>query len=269
MTRAITHWFLSVPDSAWRLTSKVLVIAASLLMLADTFSLFRMVLDGSAVMVPYFDALSITPIAAGLGIGAWLVGTLALIHPASASLLGWLGPIGALASAALDQQAFIDLTLLVAIGLTMHWWSVRLSRRDETAQLVGVPLRVLQTQISIVFAWTAIAKLNTRFLSGGVLSVAFIGPVSPPGFFLERRWLVALSILTVVLEVFLAVGLWIDTLRTPAIVTAIVFHVAIVVFFSPTLVLTAFGLAMCSGYALFAAEPWRMPAVIGGEVTRP
>ena len=119
---------------------------------------------------------------------------------------------------------------MVALGV--HWWSAFLGQK-RAGYPTGAPLRILQVQISVVFLWATYAKLNTRFMSGAVLSVSFLGPVPPPEFVLNRSTLAALAVLTVVVEAFLGIALWIDTLRRPALVVASLFHLFILAMFGP------------------------------------
>lgn len=256
MTPTVIRWLLAVPQRSLHTASMASMLAASLLIMVDATQLFVLIGGGEVVGIPRIGDLGVSPVTASVALGVWAIGTLAFLHPVTRVRLGWLGAVGAVLAGLLDRQTFFDIVYLVALGLAMHWWSAWLGNRRSTAHLRGVPMRVLQAQITVVFLWTAFAKLNSRFLSGGVLSVSFVGPVPAPDFVFDRRFLVTLAVATVFGEALLAVGVWIDTLRTPLLVGAVIFHGLIVAFFAPAMVLTAFGLIMGSGYLLFAAEPW-------------
>lgn len=253
----LVAWFVATPTDSLRRWSVVAAVAGSAFAFADTARLLWLIVAGEVVAVPRFDALQVTAWTVVAALGTWAVGMVAFAVPHTRVSLGWVAPLGVVASSALDRQVFTSITYLIALAFAMHWWSARLERRPATSHLWGVPLRVLQTQISIVFLWTAIAKLNPRFLSGAVLSVSFGGPVPPPQFVLDRQVLVVLAVFTVAAEVALAIALWIGTLRRWALAGVAGFHGFILAFFRPTVPLLAFALIMGSGYLLFASEPWQ------------
>jgi hypothetical protein len=249
-------WFLEVPNEALRTSSMVAALAASTIAWIDSAQLFMHIVADRVVAVPRIEVFSVNAWTAALALGFWAVGTVAFVFPRIRRILGWMAPLGAIAASVLDKQVFSDIAFLIVLALVVHLWSWRLEQRADTAHLRGVPLRILQAQISIVFLWTAIAKLNPRFLSGAVLSTSFLGPVPAPDFLLQRQVLVALAVATVFGEAVLAVALWIERIRPLALTAAVGFHVLILLFFRPTLALAAFACIMGSGYLLFAAEPW-------------
>lgn len=226
-------------------------------MLYDTGRLFLLIVRQEVVAVPFFDGWSVTPLSAIPALGAWAVGLIAIGWRRTQAGFGWLAPVGVTMSGFLDQQTFVSsIMYVVAVALAMHWWSARLARQERRIHLVGVPLRVLQTLISIIFAWTAIGKLNPRFLSGALLSVSFTGPIPVPEFVLDHDILALLAVGTIMFEGAVAVGLWMPRVRSFALAGILVFHLTILAFFGPTIALAAFALAMGSGYVLFVAEPW-------------
>jgi hypothetical protein len=265
LTGQARDWFVAVPDDAARMWSMVLALAASIIAWVDSAELFRHIVASRVVAVPRIEVFAVNAWTALLTLGLWAMGMVALALPRTRLSLGWLAPLGVIAASVLDRQVFSDITFLISLALAMHWWSWRLNKQGDAMHLRGVPLRVLQSQISIVFLWTAIAKLNPRFLSGAVLSTSFTGPVAAPDFLLQRDTLVALAVVTVFGEAVLAVALWVDRLRPLALTAAVGFHMLILVFFQPTLALAAFGLIMGSGYLLFASEPWARTSASGSS----
>lgn len=261
MTARFVGWLMRAPADraqAWSLSA---LTAASAVALVDTTITFQAVLSGEAVRIPRLDGYSLDWTLAAATLGLWAVGAVLLAIPSTRRPLGWLAPVGVIGAALLDRQTLAGSVLyLVALGSAMHWWAALLADSRRLSRLRGAPLRVMQSQVSIVFAWATFAKLNPRFMSGGVLSVSFAGPVPVPDFVLDRRVLVTMALLTVVSEALFAVGLWMRKLRRPLLVAAALFHSFIVAFFSPTLALIGFALAMGAGYALFADEPWATSA---------
>lgn len=249
--------FLDQPAARWKTVSLAAAVGGSVLMIVDTARLFWGIIEGAVVRVSYIEGFGVSP-ALGTGvIGIWVLGLVALAVPRTRASFGWLAPVGCGMAAFMDQQTLAgSIMYVVFVATAMHWWSARLATRDATRAVSGAPLRVVQVLVSVVFLWTAFAKLNQRFISGAVLSVSFFGPVPAPEALLRREVFVGLAVATVIAEAFFAGALWIDTLRPFTLVAVLGFHLFIVLFFSPTLALVAFALAMSSGYALFAAEPW-------------
>ena len=260
MMNRIGPWFLRLPDERIRRLSLGCVVAASAVMLLLTAQVLLAVVGEQIVKVPRIDVWAAEPATVGITLGAWLVGTVALVTSRWRARLGWLLPVGAAGAFTLDRQTLGSaIGYLLVVAATAHWWSAWLADRQSHNHLRAAPLRILQVQISVVFFWTSFAKLNERFMSGAVLMEAFIGPVSAPEFLLDRRSLVALAVVTVVAEAFFAVGLWLDKVRPVALAGVLVFHLAILAFFRPSLALAAFALAMASGYSLFLRGSWSPP----------
>lgn len=257
LNASIAGWIGAVPGERFTRWSRWSALAAAGLMFYDTAQLFIWINQGRVVAIPFFGWFRVTPVGAVVALAVWAVGMMALAHPRLRAGWGWLAAVGIAMCALMDRQTFVGSVLYVLVVATaMHWWSAWLAERPLLAEVRGAPLRVVQVLISVVFGWTALAKLNPRFMSGGVLGVSFAGPVAPPDVVLDGSWLVGLAIATVVAEMTFAVAIWIDTLRRWVVFAAVAFHLLIVLYFAPTLALVAFSLAMGSGYALFVAEPW-------------
>ena len=257
MTGRIVGWLMRVPSDRSRAWSLTALTAASAVALVETAITFQAILSGEAVRISRLDGYAVDWTLAGVTLSLWAVGAVLLAIPSTRATLGWLAPLGVVGAALLDRQTLASSVLyLVALGSAMHWWAALFTGSRRLSRLRGAPLRVMQSQVSIVFAWPTFAKLNPRFMSGGVLSVSFAGPVPAPDFVFDRRVLVTLAMVTVMGEALFAVGLWMPKLRRPLLMAAVLFHGFIIAFFSPTLALIAFALAMGTGYALFAGEPW-------------
>ena len=235
--------------------SRWLLAGAAASAIIETGVLFARIVDGKTIRVPRFEAFAVSSVTAVAVLGLWALGIAALMSERWRVRAGWLAGVGAVSAGLLDRQTLAgEVIYLVAVFSFLHWMHAML---DSHGSDVGhAPLRVIQWQISVVFAWTAIAKLNPIFLSGGILWVAFDGPVPWPDFLRTQPVLMAIAVGTVPFEIALAVGFWLRGLRRAAVVGAVLFHLFIVLFLSPTMALVAFALVMGSGYVLFAAEPW-------------
>ncbi len=117
------------------------------------------------------------------------------------------------------------LCLLVFLGADTAA-SVRLS-------LMGIGAPVLRTSVSLLYLWTAVAKLNPNWLGGETLRhtgspwfVSLVEDTVGRHVFLgaSELW-AALAVTTVILELFLVIGFQIPKLWPPVLVTGIGMHV--------------------------------------------
>lgn len=120
--------------------------------------------------------------------------------------------------------------ILVTCGWDLHnqhlgligWIGLWLALLDGRHQVMA-----LRAQLSIVYAFGALAKTNPWFLSGAVL-------MHHPGsrFDLPDVVWVAASVATVALEAWLAVGLWLPRTRAVSMMLGVGMHIGIVAMMS-------------------------------------
>ena len=235
--------------------------AAILLELANSAeTLFRLA-DPAVIQAPYLAGTPrlTEPMAWALA-GLWLAS-------ASALVLGWrTRAAGAVLTATLalvlllDQQLYSNhlyLMVLVAGLLTVADSGAALSldgRRDgERGWVIGWPVLLLCLQVSFVYGFAALAKLNPDFLSGSVVAVSLRqeGPFSVPEAWRSMQPMFVLSILAVCSEACLAVLLWSARWRPAALVVGLGLHVFITGWLSPMMPLLAFSLVIVPLYLLF------------------
>lgn len=162
-----------------------------------------------------------------------------------------------LASALLwDQQTYSSHHFLVVLLLAYlafarsgRRWGVAALRNPERTSVPWWPQLLMMTQVSALYLFAGVSKINPLFLSGEPLQAWMWMNLPLPVF-------QALAIATITTEVFLAVALWIPRLRLIAIVAGLGLHVSIVVGLTDqTLVLIAFGAATLATYWLFLSRP--------------
>lgn len=92
-----------------------------------------------------------------------------------------------------------------------------------------VPVFLLRYQVSVMYFFTAIQKINLTFLSGTVLqrSLIFGAIINFPALYR------AMSAIVIIAELFLAIGLWIKPLRRWVFLFGFIFHAIIPVFMLP------------------------------------
>lgn len=159
-----------------------------------------------------------------------------------------------LATSSLDQQAYSNHLYLMVIMVALLALA-----SPTTGRAPAWPVTVLKLQITVVYLFAAFTKLNQSWLSGQILR-RFIGAglIDPPGLLLSGPWL---AVLVVAVELVIAVGLWSNSLRRPAITLGVLMHLAIPLTMSATLQLSVFSGLMVASYVLFAT-----PAVLRQRV---
>jgi predicted DCC family thiol-disulfide oxidoreductase YuxK len=105
---------------------------------------------------------------------------------------------------------------------------------------------LLRLQVSIVYGFAALSKINLTFLSGSVVAsyLRREGPLAVPDAWRSVEPMMVLAVLAILLEAFVAVSLWSPRWRAAGLVAALALHVGISGWLSPTYQLTVFSLLM-------------------------
>lgn len=212
--------------------AKLVDIVPMLQTLADPTSLRAPVLG----LIPYPGPIAVwltTALAASAAV-------LLILNVADRAAAGALA-LGVAALILLDAQLYAN--HLYLLGLVLLVWAL------APSDARGPSYRWL---VTTVYGFAAVAKLNITYLSGLVLA-GNVGtgwlPVPEP---FQVWWLMtALATLSVLIEAFLAVGLWLPRWRRDALVAGVILHCSILVFMGPWLELLIFGAIMISLYTAF------------------
>jgi hypothetical protein len=201
----------------------------------------------SVLLVPF----SIVAVASGLLLAAgWRAAPVGIVCAVTqAGFLMW------------DQQTYSShrvLVLLLAAYLAFarsdSTWAVRPTALDPPPG----PRLLMMTQLSVLYLFAALSKVNLAFLGGGVLRAEVWWPLP--------TWLYEpLSYLTIAAEIFLAFGLWFRLTRVPATVAGVGLHLSIVTMLEQPLPLVAFALACVPLYPLFYLPRDRLRDWVGGS----
>jgi predicted DCC family thiol-disulfide oxidoreductase YuxK len=160
----------------------------------------------------------------------------------------------------LDQQLYSNhLYLMVLLsgllvfadsGAALSLDARRSGERDEVASW---PVWLLQVQVSIVYVFAALAKLNPDFLSGSTVAASLrrVGPLAVPDAWRSMEPMLLLAILAICTEGFIGLAIWSRRWRRSAFVAALGLHVSLAVWFSPTYPLIIFALVMLPLLILF------------------
>jgi predicted DCC family thiol-disulfide oxidoreductase YuxK len=197
---------------------------------------------------------------------AWILIALWVLS-ATGLLLGWrTRPAGAVLTATiaavllLDQQLYSNHLYLIVLAcglLTLADSGAALSidalRVGERNQISGWPIWLLRVQVSVVYGYAALSKLNPDFLSGSVIAsyLRRAGPLAVPDAWRSPEPLLILSVLAICTEAFLAAALWSRRWRPAALVAALGLHVGITGWLEPFYQLLVFSLVTLPLLILF------------------
>lgn len=150
---------------------------ASMLAAFEIWRLLPHFLTPTVIKLPYFDWLPLLPT------GSVVAFILLWVLAAIAFVIGWKTRIAGAVLACvigysllLDQQLYSNhlyLLFLVVVLLTIADSGAAISmdaRQAERGTVPGWPIWLLKVQISIVYIFSAIAKLTPQYLSGEVLT---------------------------------------------------------------------------------------------------
>ncbi|MFL4473851.1 HTTM domain-containing protein [Paeniglutamicibacter sp. MACA_103] len=237
---------------------RILVGLASLIVATEWFETLGRVSTGTRLQLPYFEALP--PIGQSAVLGMFAVAMVAGLG----AVLGIAGRLPlilifatSVAALAADEQAFSNhLVLLALVALYLCFSGAGLTLKpgawNRAVQVPYWPAFLVKAQITTVYAWTAISKVNEQYLSGEVIGHHLRDwvPVS-------AQLLPLLALGSVAAELFLCVALWIPVLRPVAFLVGAGLHLGIVLMLNTAWPLVAFALIMLAGYVLFAHDALR------------
>jgi predicted DCC family thiol-disulfide oxidoreductase YuxK len=168
----------------------------------------------------------------------------------------------------LDQQLFSNHLYLLALlsGLLIFAdsgaaLSLDARRGGERHEVSRWPVWLLQVEVSTVYLFAALAKVNPDFLSGSAVATSLrrVGPLAVPDAWRSMEPMLILAVLAVCAEAFVAIAIWSERWRPTAFVVALGLHVSLAAWFSPTYPLIIFAVAMLPLLILFLnAAPGRV-----------
>jgi len=228
------------------------------------------VLSPQVVDMPYVAWYPILPAAMlPLFIGLWLCAALAFAIGLGTRVCGAILTLLMAYTLFLDQQLYSNhlyLATLVLLLLTIADSGARFSldaRRSGGHDLIlEWPILLLKIEISIVYFYAALLKINPQYLSGVMLGGfwPFNELAALPGFWSSVLPIAAVA--SILVELFLAVALWVPRLRWLALAVGIGFHMLIIWTGGsqpgvPDIPFAIFALVTVAPYALFFDFPAR------------
>jgi predicted DCC family thiol-disulfide oxidoreductase YuxK len=239
--------------------TRIVVGVAAVLIAVETHSILESIAAPGKLRLPVIagadppvDALT-DPIFA-----AWAACAVALAFGFAAR--GAAAAVSVLAGLTLlvDQQAYSNhllllavLTALLAAGRPSAVWSIDARRGRGAREVPYWPIFLIQIQIVTVYAFAALSKVNSSFLSGDVLE-AFGRELAGTSLAAAGGGaLIAASVVTIAAEATLAFALAYRRLRPAAFPLGALLHAGIVVMIVPSGPLFAFGFLCLATYPLF------------------
>lgn len=194
---------------------------------------------------------------------AWAVSSVAFAAGFRPRISGTVLAISIGSSLLLDQQAYSNHLYLMTVLIALLAVSAPDRSSGPHDVVVGWPIQLMKLQITVVYVFAALTKLNEEYLSGAVLG-AQLGrglldlpeAVATVGLF---RTLAAASI---VVELVIGIYLWVPHRRRLAIVAGIALHGSITLLMAPTVQLAVFSALMLLSYLLFVEEDITMPQTV-------
>lgn len=158
----------------------------------------------------------------------------------------------------LDKQLYSN-HLYLGVLLLILLLIAKSTRDESSTSLSYWPLFLLKAQVSIVYIFAALQKLNADFLSGEVLREYWIqGSVfTPPAAMVEAGLFQYIAIAAVLTELFLGIAFWIPRLRALVVTVGVSMHSSFMLTFDQAskVEFIVFSFLMLSGYFLLFVKP--------------
>jgi hypothetical protein len=229
----------------------------------EAWRMFLKVLPPLIVKVPYAIPLPALPLGAlPVFIAIWLVAALLFAAGFLTRIAGVTLALATGYTLLLDQQMYSNhlyllfvLVALLTIADPGAAWSIDAWRRGAERDVARWPIVLLQLQITIVYVFSAFAKITPRYLDGEIL-MRSLKDGAVPSSMRTPALLSGLAIASIVVELFIAIGLWSRRTRLLAILGGAGFHALVLASVeSSRLSLAIFAINMFAGYVLFASTP--------------
>ena len=215
--------------------------------------------------------LPIVPVVADTFSAAWPVVLVAWLVGGIGFAVGWRTPLtGTLLALVFfglvtsDQQLYSNHSYLIAMTAALltaagagRTWSLDARRGGTDREPAPAwTILALRAQLTIMYAFAVLAKLNASFLSGSVVAAS----LRRDGLAYPQDWIAfepmfVLSVLVIASEAFLAVGLWVRRWRPAAFVIGLALHLGIVALMQSAWELAVFSVATLSLYVAFLDAP--------------
>jgi hypothetical protein len=143
--------------------------------------------------------------------------------------------------------------LYLFLLLTIYWIGIDFA--SSSSQRLFFRL-ISQTQLTIVYLFAALSKVNLPFLAGSVLYNLYWDVSWVPSFLIEPPFSIVLALGVIIAELFLAIAFWFQRHRGTAVFIGIGLHLTMILLMGwPLWGFAAFAFACWSVYPLFFIRP--------------
>lgn len=224
---------------------RVVVGVAAAVQVVDFSRIITGVLEPSHLRLPYVPYVTLTVEVLPFYLVAWTAAALLFAAGWHTRVAGMLTALMMFYALFLDQQTYANGLYLVALvvgllalGDAGAVWSLDARRQATTGTVPAWAVALLKLQVTIVYTFTALAKVNLLFLSGVIIRgyLRQTGPLAFPAMLRIFPVMSALSFLSIAIELFLATALWSKKLRGAAVVIGIAFHLVLTTLAEPKMV---------------------------------
>lgn len=233
--------------------------AAALLKGGMAWGRARDVLAPGSLRAPWPEGFPAVPDGVVLGaVACWIVAAVAFTVGARVRVAGGV-LVASIAVYLLADRHFYQnhvyllalLVFLLTLARSAEW--LALDGGGARTTIPAWPLDLVRLQVTLVYLFGALSKINPDFLSGSTLASSWrdsrVGGALVAA--LDWRGFLALAGVTVALEVWIALALWNPRQRPAAIGLGVLLHGGILLLMTDRGDLTVFALLMFSGYLLF------------------
>ncbi|HSH81153.1 MAG TPA: HTTM domain-containing protein [Herpetosiphonaceae bacterium] len=250
---------------------RIMLGLAAIIAALETYKVLVLALHSAIVALPFWTWFPrLSPMSALLLTLLWITAAILFAVGWRVRYSGVLLTLVMATALLSDQRAYSNhlylLTLLIAL-LTLAdsaaLWSIDARRYGSRATVPGWPILLIKLQVSIVYLFAGLTKMHPAWLSGVVLA-AYLPETTRDLLPLAWQSLIIQSLawLSIGVELFLAVALWLPRLRWLALVVGIGLHAGMLVALEPeslfgALRLGNFGLITLTPYLLFFPWPQR------------
>lgn len=235
---------------------KALIVAPVLLRIGDP----------TRLRLPFAEWLPVLPGSAVLPLlGAWAAAGAAFLVGWHTRLAGSALSVILLVTLLGDQQLYSNhlyllftLVLLLTIARSGAACSLDAGRSAVPAAIPRWPVTLLKVQLTLVYGFAALAKLDLPYLSGAVLNAHMgRGALLPiPEALRIVEVMAPLAWLSILVEGFLALAFWSPRWRKAACVAGVLFHLSVILLIAPASELIVFAVVMFSLYLLHFEDGW-------------
>ncbi len=257
--RLTDPWLSRETNAAPAAISRILIGLAALIKCVYLLQIGPQVLAENSLRAPWFAEAPIISLATIQSVlTVWMIAAVALTLGVGARVGGVVLCCCVVIVVLADRHFYQNhlyllgiLTALVSMSRADQRFAVVRSQRHSDVTPTW-PLELIKVQITIVYFFGAITKLNNDYLSGSTVASAWNG--SAVGAWLValvgQNGMIAISAVTIAIELWIAAALW-TRRRRVAVAAGVLLHSAIIMLMPLPYDLTVFALLMFAGYALF------------------